>query len=222
MYAGQPRWLPTMLMLERLARCHVYVVLDNVQVESKPTQVEVFGEKFSIPVVGSRRDPYTKLMFGDDADEAADRVRRRAWGIQEEGDRKVLLELLKRGLGPVRPHALVVPACVEIARYLVEVFSLRTEVTLASSYPVFSTGGDRIVDLCRATGATHYYQGAAIREYGELDKFKFHGIRVATQNVTPEWVLHWPEAVARWGYLEAVRKLNEVGKGWAPWVVEWK
>lgn len=60
-----------------------------------------------------------------------------------------------------------------------DVLNVRTKITWSSDYaPIKGRGTERILDICRAAGATHYLSGPAARAYIKPERFAEAGIEL--------------------------------------------
>ncbi len=82
-----------------------------------------------------------------------------------------------------------------LCRGICDILGITTRIAWSRDYPVEGTRTDRLLSICRATGATHYLSGPSARAYMELDKFAAAGIAVTFADYSryPEYPqLHGP------------------------------
>jgi len=75
----------------------------------------------------------------------------------------------------------LLPLNVEIINYFLKELGLRPRIVFASELLVPGQKSDRVLNLCRALGATVYLSGALGANYLEVEKFEAEGIRVVFQ-----------------------------------------
>lgn len=75
----------------------------------------------------------------------------------------------------------LVPLNVTIITHLLHALGLRPALLSASALGVSGRKGDRVLNICRAVGATVYLSGALGRDYLDVVKFEAAGIQVIIQ-----------------------------------------
>jgi hypothetical protein len=66
-------------------------------------------------------------------------------------------------------------------RWLLEAYGITTPVHSAADYSARDEATDRLIDLCRAVGATQYLAGAGAERYMDKPRFESSGVRLDTQ-----------------------------------------
>jgi hypothetical protein len=81
---------------------------------------------------------------------------------------------------------------IDSVRMLAEIMNVTTDTDVSSRYQIGSSATQRLVDICRHVGATHYLAGAGGKDYMDLSLFE-------TQNITVEFQeFHPPCYPQRW------------------------
>ena len=70
---------------------------------------------------------------------------------------------------------------IPLLRWMLEQFGLSKKVVLSSSLGTEARGSQRILDICKAVGATTYVSGVSGREYLDLEEFERVNIEVEFQ-----------------------------------------
>lgn len=68
-----------------------------------------------------------------------------------------------------------------VIRWLLQEFGIATPVRSASEWAAREEPTDRLVDLCRAVGATHYVAGPGADSYMDKPRFEASGLRLEIQ-----------------------------------------
>lgn len=103
------------------------------------------------------------------------------------------VEATYRGLAGFKLHGPAIAAAYEAAagqvmlsavnRLFIEricqILGIRTEITDAARYPTSDEKTDRVVNLCKAAGATHYLSGPAAQAYIDQERFRSEGLALA-------------------------------------------
>jgi hypothetical protein len=66
--------------------------------------------------------------------------------------------------------------------YALNCLEIKTPIKLSSSYNLNTTSTERIIDLCKKTGADTYLSGAGGRDYMDLSLFEKNGIKLLFQD----------------------------------------
>jgi hypothetical protein len=70
----------------------------------------------------------------------------------------------------------------EIIRYILSYLNITTPTVLASTYGITTTSTQRIIDLCKKTGADTYLSGAGGKDYMDENQFAQNGITLQYQD----------------------------------------
>lgn len=68
-----------------------------------------------------------------------------------------------------------------VIQWLLKAYGITTPVQYASEWPAREDPTDRLVDLCRASGATRYLAGPGADGYMDKPRFEASGLRLETQ-----------------------------------------
>jgi hypothetical protein len=70
---------------------------------------------------------------------------------------------------------------VAVVRWLLGAFGIQTPISLASEYASREDATERLIDLCRAVGATRYLAGAGAEDYMNKQQFEASGLILEVQ-----------------------------------------
>lgn len=86
----------------------------------------------------------------------------------------------------------------ELLMAIAQVIGIEARLAWSSDHPAKSSRGDRILDLCRAHGASHYLSGPSAT-YLDVDAFSEAGIEVAFADYAlPEYQQHKRDRLLPW------------------------
>jgi hypothetical protein len=71
---------------------------------------------------------------------------------------------------------------VAVLRWLLDAYGITTPIRMASELTAREEPTDRLIDLCRAVGATRYLAGAGAAGYMDMDRFRRSGLELETQD----------------------------------------
>jgi hypothetical protein len=211
----QPNYLPWLGYFYKIARCHVFVLLDDVQFtkNSYQNRASVKGPKGPIwltqPVLHSGRAAQATNDVEFDA--------RVPWRAKH-------LKTLAANYGRAAHAASILPACEEwlagdsphlsetnialitsVARFL----RLPTQFVVSSTLDANLMKGERIAEICRRLGATAYYSGHGARSYQNETLFNDRGIELLYSDFTiREYPQLWGEFCPGLSIIDALLNLG--------------
>lgn len=181
----QPQYLPWLGYLDKLDSADVFVILDTVQFKKHEWQnrnrirTSAGWQWLTVPIV-------------DRFPERIDRVEVNAQVAWQRKHCQALRLHYARApfwdrLGPAllalleRPWTHVRDLNVAVLELLCDRLGIVTRRLLASGLPARDEPTDRLIDLCRAAGATEYLSGESGPQYMDLERFARAGIAVSVQ-----------------------------------------
>jgi len=190
----QPQYLPWLGFLDKINSCDIFVILDDVQYKKREFQnrnrirTPEGAIWVTVPVLTKGR--YYQKINEVIIDNSS------AWG--QEHIRSI--ESSYRGsryfdkyFPPLcgilsKKHEELCGLNIEIIRFLMDAFGIKTPLVISSSLGVESSKTRRLIDICRLVGADEYLSGAGGRDYMEEDLFDEAGIRLSYQEfIHPEY-----------------------------------
>lgn len=75
----------------------------------------------------------------------------------------------------------MLPLCLATTQLTLEIFHLKPKIIFSSELDVEGQKGERVINLVRAAGATHYLSGAGAKEYLEPAAFAAAGLGLSFQ-----------------------------------------
>lgn len=181
----QPQYMPWLGYFDKIDRSDLFVLLDDVQYKKNEWQNrnKIKSDQgpvwLTVPV---------RFSFGQTINEVAiDQGGR--WGVKHRhtlaacygkapffahynGQLCELLEKEWQQLGDL--------SCAGV-ELLVTMLGMRTEIIRSSSLMITARKSDRLIEICRRVGATHYLSGAGGRAYLDCEAFRDAGVTVEFQ-----------------------------------------
>jgi WbqC-like protein family len=184
----QPSYLPWFGLVDKVARCNRFVVLDNVQYNARAFQHRTLysatgGSKYLSLSVNSKGHQNETRPLGEmrliDQDLPAKHYltlrhrygKRKGWGL----------------IGPMleaimcRPHKSLLELNVALLELTLRQFAIATPCILASLLPAQGVKSQLILELTRAAGGRAYLSGQGARDYMDDALFMAAGIGVVYQ-----------------------------------------
>lgn len=186
----QPSYLVWPPLLEKMARADVFVFLDDVQYTrtSEIHRNRILSPQgpmwLSIPVGAGVREPIREVRLKDPS-----------WGPKHW---KTLRHCYSRApffRGPARDSleqlyarrwTQLLSVNVAFTEWLRASVGVRTPLVFSSELGVTSCSSRRILDICRALGATRYLSGSGALGYMKLEEFEAAGVEVLVQDYAHE------------------------------------
>ncbi len=185
----QPNFFPWLGYFNKIARCDVFLVLDDVQYQK----------------TGSSWSNRVKMLVGGQARWVTAPVRRPAhgtaridelsWVIEPWRDRLVrtlaanyagapffhqAMDLVRPLIGEPEPS--VARYNLKVIRGLCDALGLPLRRVSSSQFRLTSASNERLVELCRHVGCDTYLAGGGAQDYQQDDVFQAAGIRVLYQS----------------------------------------
>jgi hypothetical protein len=195
----QPQYLPYLGFFDKMARCDVFIALDNVQFQKNGLQNRNKIKNrdgwqwLTVPVSHAHDSKISEVSISDQA-----RWGRKHWSaLQTNYGRAPHYAWCAEVLKPVFDAAWtrLSPLCMDLTRVACELLGLRAPTVLASTLSGEGEASTLLISLCKAVGADVYLSGPGGRGYMDLGAFERAGIQVLWQEfVHPEYPQVFPEA----------------------------
>ena len=184
----QPSYLPWFGLIDKIARCDRFVVLDTVQYNAR-----AFQHRTLYSVTGGSK--YLSLSVNSKGHQNEARLIREMHLIDPDLPAKHYLTLRHRYgkrkgwplIGPLleavmcRPHLSLLQLNVALLELTLRQFAIATPCILASSLPAQGVKSPLMLDLTRAAGGRTYLSGQGARDYMDDRLFEADGIGVVYQ-----------------------------------------
>jgi hypothetical protein len=182
----QPQFLPWLGYLDKIDRADLFVVLDSVQFKKQEWQnrnrirtaqgwqwvtvpiLQKFGQKLNDVRINPTVDWRAKHLRAIEMHYERARHRARHFGAMCDLYRQPWERLAELNLA--------------VIRWLLEAFGIKTPIRLSSEMALREEATDRLIDICRTVGASHYVAGAGAADYMDMPRFEASGIRIEMQD----------------------------------------
>jgi hypothetical protein len=212
----QPQYLPYLGFFDKMARCDVFIALDNVQFQKNGLQnrnkikSRDGWQWLTVPVSHEHDSKISDVTLSD-----VRRWGRKHWGaLQANYARAPHFAASAEVLKPVYEASWthLSPMALELTRVTAALLDIAAPTVLASTLPGEGEASMLLISLCKAVGADTYLSGPGGRGYMDLEAFERAGIRVMWQEfVHPEYTQVFPEAGFQ-SHLSVVDALFSCGK----------
>ncbi|HEV8539734.1 MAG TPA: WbqC family protein [Nitrospiraceae bacterium] len=191
----QPQFLPWLGYLDKIDQSDLFVVLDTVQFKKNEWQnrnrirTAQGWQWLTVPVLQKFGQVMTEVRINDRVDWRSKHLRALAMHYAHAP----LSAHYLQGLREIyrQPWQQLTALNVAVIRWLLDAFGIKTPLQLASEMvpraasqrkadlPIDAT--DRLIEMCRALGATTYLAGAGASDYMDVRRFTASGIRLEIQ-----------------------------------------
>lgn len=181
----QPQFLPWLGYLDKVDRADLFVVLDSVQFKKNEWQnrnrirTAQGWQWLTVPVLHNFGQPIKDVRINQTTEWRAKHLR----ALEMHYARAAHRERVLSGLRALYAHPWDRLADLNLAviRWLLDAFGITTPLRLSSEMQLREEPTDRLIDICRAVGATHYLAGAGAAGYLDMKKFDASGIVLDNQ-----------------------------------------
>jgi hypothetical protein len=185
----QPSYLPWLGYLDQIARSDAFVFYDDVQYDKNGwrnrNRIRVPGGEgwawLTIPVQLPTSLP---RILEVTSDPRAPWRRKHLAAIRSAYARAPHLDFLDRFFGQLfaGDETRLAEIAIESIRNLMQAFAVSTPLYRSSQLGVGGDRNERLVNICRYFGASHYLSGSAARSYLDIALFERNGITVEWQD----------------------------------------
>jgi hypothetical protein len=183
----QPGYLPWLGYFEQMERADVFVHMDDVPFTRKDwrsrNRIRLHDKAhwLSVPVL---KQPLGTSIRDMRIDYSQNWVHKHRSAIASAYRKAPHFQLIAEAVFPILDDRedFLIDLDVRLAMKLRECFQIKTPCVFASSLNVKSTNKmDRIIQICKAVGATRLYDGQAAKEFIDVEYFAAAGIEVEFQ-----------------------------------------
>jgi hypothetical protein len=187
----QPHYLPWLGLIAKIASSDVFVFLDDVQFEKNGWQNRTrystsSGLKYlSLPVrqggIVSQQKTIREIEIAD-SDAPAKHWKTLAQRYGKRPGWPLVAGRLEQIL--TARHERLISLCRATTELTLDIFRIRPKFVSSSQLAVHGMKGDRVVNLVRAVGATHYLSGTGARAYLDVAAFAQADLALLFQEFT--------------------------------------
>jgi hypothetical protein len=182
----QPQYLPWLGYLDKIDRAELFIVLNTVQFKKNEWQnrnrirTAQGWQWLTVPVLHRFGQTLGEVRINPSSEWQSKHLR----ALEVHYARAPFRDPVLRGLACVLEQQWDRLADLNLAvlRWMLDAFGIKTPLRLASELRVREGPTDRLVDLCRAAGATHYLAGAGAAQYMDVPRFEASGVKLELQN----------------------------------------
>lgn len=181
----QPEHLPWLGFFDKMSRCDIFVLLDNVQFKKRyfenrnKIRTKDGWHWVTVPVISKGR--YTQLINQVEVDNTSHWMKKCWDSISLNYKKAPYFDRYKaffEGIY-VREWAMLVDLNVEIIKIIASILGIKTELIFASDLTTGENrGSDLIFEICNKLKATTYISGPDGENYLEINKFTKGGVEV--------------------------------------------
>jgi hypothetical protein len=184
----QPQYLPWLGYFHKIAKCDLFIYLDDVQYKKREFQnrnkIKTPNGPLWLTVPVLTKGAYSQSIMDVKTDPTETHWEASHWKS---------IELNYRHSPFFKEHAeffaslyakkwdSLMNISMEIIRYTTKHLGINTPVRMSSEFAVTSTSTQRIIDLCKATKAETYYSGAGGKDYMDTSLFAAHSLNLEFQ-----------------------------------------
>lgn len=184
----QPQYIPWLGYFHKIAKCDLFVFLDDVQYKKREFQnrnkiVTPDGPQWlTLPVI--TKGHYTQNIKDVLLDSTEDWTKNHFKSIEHNYHKAAhyaehssfLTELYSK------KWEKLIDVSMEFIKYSLNYLAIQTPWKMSSEYNVTETSTARIIELCKKTGADTYLSGAGGKDYMDEELFKHNGIKLVFQD----------------------------------------
>jgi hypothetical protein len=178
----QPAYLPWLGFFERIMLSDVFVVLDNVQLDTNSKTNFTTRNKIRTPqgfslltVPIKKKGNYGNLFINQLEISNETNWKQKHWDTVKQFYKKAPFfkeHALFFETVFAKDQTLLIGLMNEIMQYLIDALGIRRKIIYASALGIQSTKDDLIIDICHELKATRYISGPFGRDYLNRDAFK--------------------------------------------------
>ena len=181
----QPQFLPWLGYLDKIDQSDLFVVLDRVQFKKNEWQnrnrirTSQGHQWLTVPVLHKFGQRIDEVRI----DESADWRTRHLRAVSMHYGRAHFRDAYLEGLRELYRGAAGQLMSVSLAtiRWLLDSFGIKTPMRLSSEMSLREEPTERLIDICRAVGATEYLAGAGATAYLDVATFTASGVALEIQ-----------------------------------------
>lgn len=181
----QPQFLPWLGYLDKIDRADCFVLLDSVQFKKNEWQnrnrirTADGWQWVTVPVLHDFGQHIKDVRINDKVDWRAKHLKALENHYAHAAHREPALGGLRALYG--RSWDGLSALNIAVLRWLLGEFGIKTPLRLSSDMRLPEDPTERLIEICRAVGATSYLAGAGASDYMDFGKFERAGIPVEVQ-----------------------------------------
>ena len=184
----QPQFLPWLGYLDKIDQADVFIMLDTVQFKKNEWQnrnrirTAKGWQWLTVPVLQHFGQRIDEVLINPTVTWKAQHLRALDMHYTRAPYRDQYLPQLRELYAA--SWTKLSPLNEATVRWLLKAYGITTPVHSASEYRAREEPTDRLIDLCRAVGATQYLAGPGAEHYMDKPRFEAAGIRLEIQAFT--------------------------------------
>ncbi len=181
----QPQFLPWLGYLDKIDQADLFVILDTVQFKKNDWQnrnrirTSQGHQWLTVPVFHKFGQRIDEVRIDESTDWRARHLRALHMHYARANFRDAYLEGLREVYRSATGH--LMSLSLATIRWLLGSFGIKTPIRLASEMHLRQEPTERLIDICRAVGATEYLAGAGATAYLNVDTFRASGVALEIQ-----------------------------------------
>jgi len=212
----QPSYLPWLGYFDQMHRVDTFVFLDDVQFTRRDwrnrnrIRTREGWMWLTVPVLHKNR--FKEFLKETRIDNSVPWPRKHREAIRANYGQSAFFDLYFPALESIygKPWVYLADLCFATVELLRMNLQIDTPALKASDFAIASVKGEKILSLCQATGANHYFCGDASMNYLSAAEFQKHGITLEFQNYRhPVYNQRYPGFVS---YLSVIDLLFNMGE----------
>jgi WbqC-like protein family len=181
----QPQFLPWLGYFDKIDQADAFIVLDTVQFKKNEWQnrnrirTATGWQWLTVPVLHRFGQRIDEVLINPTATWKDQHLRALDMHYAKAPHRTHYLSQLRELYSTA--WAKLCDLNQATVQWLLKAYGITTPVHCASDYPARDEPTDRLIDLCRTMGATHYLAGPGAEHYMDQPRFEASGIRLEIQ-----------------------------------------
>tara|TARA_B100000686_G_scaffold343152_1_gene423475 strand:+ start:3271 stop:3963 length:693 start_codon:yes stop_codon:yes gene_type:complete len=195
----QPSYLPWLGYFDQMARSDAFVFLDDVQFTRRDwrnrnkIRVPEGWTWLTVPI--TQKGKYEQTLVETKIDCSTPWIEKHLKTVRSHYSKTPNFDLYFPPLESIlsKRHGNLIDLCLETSLWLKDVLGIKTTIFRSSELLVEGLKGDRILNICRKLGATHYLSGDSARGYLSEDDFSRYNITLEYQEYKhPKYSQRYP------------------------------
>lgn len=181
----QPQFMPWLGYLDKIDQSDLFVVLDSVQFKKNEWQnrnrirTAQGWQWITVPVLHKFGQRLDEVRINQQRDWQGSHLR----ALEMHYGRAPYRDQYLEGLREIfrRPWDRLADVNLAVIHWLLDAFGINTPVRLSSAMHLRNEPTDRLIDICRAVGATRYIAGTGAAHYMDRKRFEASGVQLEEQ-----------------------------------------
>jgi len=181
----QPQFLPWLGYLDKIDQADTFIMLDTVQFKKNEWQnrnrirTAKGWQWLTVPVLQQFGQRIDEVLINPTASWKTQHLRALDMHYARAPYRDLYLSELRDLY--LRPWSRLSDLNKATVQWLIQAYGITTPVHCATEYEARDEPTDRLIDLCRAVGATEYLAGAGAEHYMDKPRFESSGVLLEIQ-----------------------------------------